>query len=400
MEPDAEARQLAQYLRMLKDRTGRSFDALGRRAGVSGSSLHRYCAGSTVPAEFASLLAFGKACGASRAELRELQRLWVLADANRDRDRVTPEAPDGRTPGTNQDRAATQVPGDRAPGSDANRDGAATEPPDGTQTGGGRSGSDADDAAAGGTDGAAEPAPGSGTGRWPTVSRSKVTLLAAGIALLLGVGTGVAVWATVPDRTAGAPTPGNSDGRLLFTPACAEAVSQGQNDACVLEVQRLLKEAGGRLAVDGSFGPETLRRVTAFQVLAGLPPRGVVDDATKRALYDRKVSLRIWSAKQVERRIREVFVEKPDQAVAIADCQSYLDPHWLQPNPNGSRNWGVFQISDYRLTQFKATPRQALDPEWNIQAAHRLWLAHPDFSDWPSCARAARILPSSTTSAS
>ena len=31
-----------------------------------------------------------------------------------------------------------------------------------------------------------------------------------------------------------------------------------------------------QLSVDGSFGPETLRRVTAFQVLAGVPARGVV----------------------------------------------------------------------------------------------------------------------------
>jgi hypothetical protein len=328
---DTEADRLAAYLRMLKDRTGRSFDALGRRAGISGSSLHRYCAGNTVPTEFAGLLGFGRACGATPDELRELRRLWVLADAGR---------------GSN--RPASQDPG-------------VPDPP--SVTGG-----------------PARPRP------------SRRVLFAIGTAVVLvGVTVAIAVWSRDADRSHSSPNLSTREDRLLFSAACSETVNLGQNDECVREVQRLLKEAGGRLAVDGSFGPETLRRVTAFQVLAGLPARGVVDQATKHALYDGRITLETWSTTQVERRIREVFVAEPDRAVAIADCQSYLDPQWLQPNPNGTRNWGVFQISDYRLTQLRASPLQALDPEWNIQAAYRLWTARPDFSDWPSCARAARI---------
>lgn len=92
-----------------------------------------------------------------------------------------------------------------------------------------------------------------------------------------------------------------------------------------------------------------------------------------------------WSPDKVAKRIREVFAEDPGTAVAVARCASFLDPLWVLPNTNGSRNWGVFQISDVRLRELGGTPLRAFDPEWNIRAAHRLWSARHDFHDWPSC---------------
>jgi hypothetical protein len=83
-----------------------------------------------------------------------------------------------------------------------------------------------------------------------------------------------------------------------------------------------------------------------------------------------------------------VFPESPDSAVAIARCQSYLDPLWVLSNEDGSRNWGVFQIWDRRIAEMGGTQRLALDPEWSIQAARRLWSQHRDFRDWPACAAA------------
>jgi hypothetical protein len=159
----------------------------------------------------------------------------------------------------------------------------------------------------------------------------------------------------------------------------------GQHDECAREVQTLLSRAGAEIEIDGDFGPATLRRVTAFQVLADLQPRGVVDEATKRALYDQKVSMAAWSPEQVERRIREVFPEVPDRAVGIARCQSYLDPLYVLTNTNGTRNWGVFQLSDKLLAELGGTQRQAYDPEWNIQAARQAWSRHQDFRDWKHC---------------
>nr|WP_052478112.1 helix-turn-helix transcriptional regulator [Kibdelosporangium sp. MJ126-NF4]CEL16198.1 putative DNA-binding protein [Kibdelosporangium sp. MJ126-NF4]CTQ94123.1 putative DNA-binding protein [Kibdelosporangium sp. MJ126-NF4] len=85
---DAGGVQLAAQLQVLKGRTGRSYEALGRRAGASRSALHRYCTGTIVPIEFQPLERFARVCGASSAEVRELYRLWILADAERDRRRT------------------------------------------------------------------------------------------------------------------------------------------------------------------------------------------------------------------------------------------------------------------------------------------------------------------------
>ncbi len=304
--------KFAAYLRMLKDRSGQGYERLGRQAGASGSSLHRYCSGKSVPADYRVVHSFAKVCGASADELRELHQLWALADAGRAEEEAPP---------------------------------------------------------------AAEVAPPRRRRRWSVpVAIAFVVLLAGGL-----------FWVTADGS--GAP-PGRYADRVLFSTACRPPVSMGQHDECVTEVQNLLVAAHGRLAVDGSFGPETLRRVTAFQVLAGLPARGVVDEATKTALYDHRTSMAGWSAAVVEQRIRAVFTETPDTAVAIARCASFLDPLWVLPNTNGSRNWGVFQISDGRLLELGGTPRQAFDPVWNIDAAHRLWRAHRDFHDWPACSAA------------
>jgi len=311
----AQTDKFAAYLRMLKARSGRGFDRLGKQVGTSGSSLHRYCSGLSVPVDYRVVHSFAKACGASAEELRELHQLWALADA--DRDTVAEEAP------------------------------VAPEPP----------------------------------------RRLVFALPTSRSAVFVAVVTalvGALVWMAA-DRPAESSADG--DGRLLYSPACP-SVAMGQRDECVAEVQNLLARVDGRLTVDGSFGPETLRRLTAFQVLAGLPAKGVVDVPTKDALYAQRTTMRTWSPAEVERRIREVFVEAPDTAVSIARCSSFLDPLWVLPNTNGSRNWGVFQISDARLRDLDGTALRAFDPAWNIEAAHRLWAVRHDFHDWPSCAAA------------
>src|SRR5262249_34318639 len=132
------------------------------------------------------------------------------------------------------------------------------------------------------------------TGRRPWRFRvpEKLSPRVAVLAALGAVGlVGRLVW--LPRSAPGGAAQASRD-RLLDSPAC-KTVSMGQHDACVREVQTLLTRAKGKLSVDGDFGPETLRRVTAFQVLAGLPATNVVDDATKKALYAHKVSMTTWS---------------------------------------------------------------------------------------------------------
>ncbi|MFJ5307011.1 helix-turn-helix domain-containing protein [Streptomyces sp. NPDC088350] len=347
MAASPRTEKFAACLRMLKDRSGRGYDRLGKEAGVSGSSLHRYCSGLSVPTDYRVVHAFAKVCGASAEELRELHRLWALADADRDVPDATAEETPEATPQTGEPAAAVEA----------------------------GLGPDDDSALPQLTpDRAGKPS----RYRIPEKLSSRFAILAAVVAVVLVAGF---VWLpggnSADDSTA-------DGGQLLYSRAC-ETVSMGQHDACVREVQNLLARAKGKLAIDGDFGPETLRRVTAFQVLAGLPATNVVDDATKKALYAQKVRMTTWSPAKVAERVREVFVEDPGTAVAVARCASFLDPLYVLPNTNGSRNWGVFQISDRRLSELGGTPLRAFDPEWNIKAAHRLWSAKHDFHDWPSC---------------
>jgi hypothetical protein len=236
-----------------------------RRNG--GSSLQRYCAGIMVPSDYGPIYRFGWACGAAQEELRELHRLWALADASRrDQSRPSPE-PGAARP---QSKAPETTPGG-APGGDGAADGQ----------------------------------------RWPRPP--------------LRLGT------------------------------------------------------GGRG-----------RGARARWALAGLEPNGVVDQATKQALYAGKVSMRTWSPTQVARRIKQVFTQAPAEALAIARCQSFLDPLYILSNTNGTRDWGVFQISDLTLQQLGGTPAKALNPAWNIEAVWRLWKMHKSFSAWPFCLQAYR----------
>ncbi|MEV7909874.1 helix-turn-helix domain-containing protein [Streptomyces griseus] len=74
---------LAERLNALREGSGRTYASLARRIGVSGSTLHRYCTGRTVPAEFAPVERLARWCGAPAEEREALHRLWLLADGER-----------------------------------------------------------------------------------------------------------------------------------------------------------------------------------------------------------------------------------------------------------------------------------------------------------------------------
>lgn len=83
-ESTGEAAQLAALLSTLKERSGLSYGALGKRLHLSASTLHRYCNGDAVPADFAPLNRFARLCRATPEELVEVHRRWILADAARE----------------------------------------------------------------------------------------------------------------------------------------------------------------------------------------------------------------------------------------------------------------------------------------------------------------------------
>ncbi|MEU4927064.1 helix-turn-helix domain-containing protein [Streptomyces yokosukanensis] len=73
----------ADFLRELKDRSGHSYGTLAKRLHMSTSTLHRYCNGAAVPADYAPVERLARLCKATPEELVELHRRWVLADAGR-----------------------------------------------------------------------------------------------------------------------------------------------------------------------------------------------------------------------------------------------------------------------------------------------------------------------------
>ncbi|MFG2973214.1 helix-turn-helix domain-containing protein [Streptomyces sp. NPDC048331] len=77
--------EFAGLLRELKDRSGLSYGTLARRLHMSTSTLHRYCSGEVVPADYAPVERLARLCKATPEELLALHRGWVEADANRPR---------------------------------------------------------------------------------------------------------------------------------------------------------------------------------------------------------------------------------------------------------------------------------------------------------------------------
>ncbi|MFD3588919.1 helix-turn-helix domain-containing protein [Streptomyces sp. NPDC058683] len=94
MSDGAAGSGFAELLRELKDRSGLSYGTLAKRLHMSTSTLHRYCNGDAVPADYAPVERLARLCKAGPEELVELHRQWVLADAVRGRKPDAPEKPE------------------------------------------------------------------------------------------------------------------------------------------------------------------------------------------------------------------------------------------------------------------------------------------------------------------
>ncbi|MFB6893647.1 helix-turn-helix domain-containing protein [Kitasatospora sp. NPDC056327] len=93
-----ETDEFAGMLRALKERSGLSYGVLATRLHTGTSTLHRYCNGVAVPADYAPVERFARACGANDRELVELHRCWLVADAARRRETGTAAARQGAAP--------------------------------------------------------------------------------------------------------------------------------------------------------------------------------------------------------------------------------------------------------------------------------------------------------------
>ncbi|MEU3945806.1 helix-turn-helix domain-containing protein [Streptomyces sp. NPDC029526] len=134
MSEATPAVEFAALLRELKDRSGLSYGVLAKRLHMSTSTLHRYCNGDAVPTDYAPVERMARLCKAAPAELVELHRRWVVADAAR-RSRASGPQDAAAGPGAGAG-AAAGAEGARSktgPGT-----GIGTEPGTGTGTGGAR----------------------------------------------------------------------------------------------------------------------------------------------------------------------------------------------------------------------------------------------------------------------
>ncbi|GGU37830.1 helix-turn-helix domain-containing protein [Streptomyces lavendofoliae] len=90
------ARELAALLAALKERSGLSYQELGRRVFLSSSTLHRYCNGRGVPGDYDLVARIAKECGAGADELNRLLRCWRAAtgrEPDRERGAVSVREP-------------------------------------------------------------------------------------------------------------------------------------------------------------------------------------------------------------------------------------------------------------------------------------------------------------------
>ncbi|MFK0045210.1 helix-turn-helix domain-containing protein [Streptomyces sp. NPDC090741] len=125
MSEDTADAGFARLLRELKDRSGLSYGTLAKRLHMSTSTLHRYCIGDVVPADYAPVERLARLCKAGPEELVELHRAWVLADANRPRKGGEPGA---RTPSA--EAPVETLPADAADAADAAEPADPAEPAD------------------------------------------------------------------------------------------------------------------------------------------------------------------------------------------------------------------------------------------------------------------------------
>ncbi|MGV9223256.1 helix-turn-helix domain-containing protein [Streptomyces albogriseolus] len=166
MPEHTAAADFAALLRELKDRSGLSYGVLAKRLHMSTSTLHRYCNGDAVPADYAPVERLARLCKAHPEELVELHRRWVLADAVRGRKgaAAAETSPEEAGSGTGPGQEASEA----APPAEAASAGAPPAAPVGADTG-------------------TSPAPARRRTRTAVLAGIAVAAVAAGVALAVGL---------------------------------------------------------------------------------------------------------------------------------------------------------------------------------------------------------------------
>ncbi|WP_433383068.1 helix-turn-helix domain-containing protein [Actinoplanes sp. CA-142083] len=99
-----QQRLIGELLTELKDRHGYSYAQIARKANLSKSAVHRYCAGQSVPQTFAPIESIARACGADRPTIDKLYAAWSGGPG-----KPEPETPGQETPGQETEAPAKRT---------------------------------------------------------------------------------------------------------------------------------------------------------------------------------------------------------------------------------------------------------------------------------------------------
>ncbi|MFJ6861217.1 helix-turn-helix domain-containing protein [Streptomyces werraensis] len=177
MSEQTAAADFAALLRELKDRSGLSYGVLAKRLHMSTSTLHRYCNGDAVPADYAPVERLARLCKARPEELVELHRRWVLADAVR-----------GRKGAAVAGTPSAEVDAGTGPGEVATDDAPPAQAPSGDPVGPTITGPvGGDRATETGGDSDADPAPARRRTRMAVLAGIAVAAVAAGVTFAVGL---------------------------------------------------------------------------------------------------------------------------------------------------------------------------------------------------------------------
>lgn len=86
-----------------------------------------------------------------------------------------------------------------------------------------------------------------------------------------------------------------------------------------------------------------------------------------------------WTRARIEQEIRSTFPEDPETAVAVAKCESGLNPKaYNGKNRDGSSDGGVFQVNSVHDRHLRQLGLDKFNPRDNIKFARKLY----DESGW------------------
>ena len=109
---------------------------------------------------------------------------------------------------------------------------------------------------------------------------------------------------------------GAGKSRAAVAPSASTTLGPGDAGDLVVWAQQHLAAGGDAVAVDGTYGAETVEAVRGFQAAEGLAPSGELDDATWRALLERRPVPIDWS------RIGSPAVARAAGTTAVPDSAS------------------------------------------------------------------------------